>query len=89
MLVALRSSPVQRYPSVERFAADVERYRAGLPVEARAGTWRYRAGKLVRRHRRPFAAAALVVLLIVGFVITTLMQSRRVSVERDKKARVV
>ena len=89
VLKALRSDPEQRYASVERFAADIERFQRGLPVAARAGSWRYRAGKFVRRHRRGVAAAALVVMTLVGFAIAMLLQARRVASERDKKAQVV
>ena len=83
VLKALRSAPHRRYSSVERLAADIERYRAGLPVEARAGGWRYRAGKFVRRHRGPLAAAAAVAMLVIGFAVAMAVQASRVARERD------
>ncbi|MFG5408776.1 serine/threonine-protein kinase [Piscinibacter sakaiensis] len=55
----LRKRPAERYASVDAVAEDLRRHLAHLPVEARPDTWRYRAGKFVRRHRVPVAAAAL------------------------------
>ncbi|MEM7351980.1 MAG: serine/threonine-protein kinase [Acidobacteriota bacterium] len=96
LLKALRSAPQRRYTSVERFANDIERYREGRPVTARAGSWRYRSGKFLRRNRRPVAAVAAVVLLLTGFVVAMMLQASRVAdqyeqtlAERDKKAVVL
>ena len=58
LLTALRKEPARRYPSVEQFAGDVRRHLDGLPVRARPDTFRYRAGKFVRRNRVPVAAGA-------------------------------
>ncbi len=84
VLKSLRSTPAQRYSSVERLAADIERHQLGLPVAARAGSWRYHAGKFVRRNRRAVAVAAAFALLVVGFIVATAMQVSRVSFERDQ-----
>ena len=83
VLKALRSTPSGRYSSVERLAADIERHQLALPVAARAGSWRYRAGRFVRRNRGGVAGAAGVALLLVGFIVATLVQVARVSFERD------
>jgi tetratricopeptide (TPR) repeat protein len=66
ILLALRKPPAERYPSVAAFAADLRAWRAGLPVSARQPTLRYRAAKLVRRHRLGVAAAAVTLLSLVG-----------------------
>ena len=84
VLKALRSAPPQRYGSVERFAEDIERFQGGLPVKARAGTWRYRAGKFVRRHRTAMGIAAAVVVLVVGFAVATAWQNVRFVRERNQ-----
>ena len=84
LLKALRSAPRRRYSSVEMFAADIERYQRGLPVAARAGSWRYRAGKFVRRHRHPLAAAVAVAALVLGFAVAMTLQAARVAAERDQ-----
>lgn len=66
---ALRKEPGQRYSSAEQLSADIGRHLDGLPVEARRGGWRYRAGRFVRRHRVGVAAALSAVLaLTIGFV---------------------
>ncbi|MEM7351373.1 MAG: serine/threonine-protein kinase [Acidobacteriota bacterium] len=62
-LKALRSDPEARYGSAEQLAADLDLYLGGFPVGARRGTWRYRAGKLFRRHRLAVTASAVALLL--------------------------
>ncbi len=62
---ALRKEPSQRYASVEQFAADIERHLEGLPVQARRGGLRYRAGRFVRRHRT-IVATTLIAMLALG-----------------------
>lgn len=84
VLKALRTAPVQRYGSVAQLDADIERYQQGLPVEARAGSWRYRTGKFLRRHRRAAVALAGLAVLLVGFVVAMALQSARVTRERDQ-----
>lgn len=76
LLTALRKEPERRYPSVERFAADIRRFLGGLPITARPDTWRYRAGKFVRRHRLGMAAGVAVSLSLVGGLIGTTSQAR-------------
>ncbi len=84
VLKALRVSPRHRYGSVERLSADIERYRSGLPVTARAGSWRYLTGKFVRRNLRGVALAAAVALVVVGFAVAMALQADRVAFERDQ-----
>lgn len=57
---ALRKRAQDRYPSVESFAADLQRHLDGEPVLAQAPHWRYRTAKFVRRHRWPLAAGGMV-----------------------------
>jgi len=78
VLTALRKEPSDRYRSVERFSEDIRRHLEHIPVLASKGTLRYRASKLIRRHRTPVAASAVVsVLVIVGaFLGFDLGQSR-------------
>ncbi|MGH9642735.1 MAG: protein kinase domain-containing protein, partial [Terriglobales bacterium] len=76
VLMALRKEAARRYPSVEQFAEDVRRHLDGLPVIAARGSWRYRAGKFVRRQRVAVAAAAAVLLALVGGITATVWQAR-------------
>ncbi len=66
LLKALRKRPEKRYRSVEQVADDLRRHLEGLPVSACEGTFRYLAGKFVRRHAWGLAAAAVILLLLIG-----------------------
>ncbi|RMH55974.1 MAG: serine/threonine protein kinase [Bacteroidetes bacterium] len=68
VLMALRKEPERRYGSVGALIADVRRYLDGHPIAARGDSAAYRLRKFVGRHRVGTAAAALVVVLLLGFV---------------------
>jgi serine/threonine-protein kinase len=87
-LTALRKEIQRRYPSVEAMAADLRRHLDGLPVEARADRWSYRAAKFLRRHRLGVAVAAGVTLLVAGFGVVAAVQSARTAKERDRAEQV-
>ena len=71
VLMALRKEPQRRYASVEKFAEDIRRHLAKLPVTARKDTARYRTSKFLTRHKAGVAAAAAIALMfIAGFIIT-------------------
>ena len=84
VLMAMRKEPLRRYASAAALADDIRRHQEGLPVSARSNTLSYRAGKFVRRHRTAVAAAALILLALVGGMITTLWQA---GVARTERAR--
>ena len=75
---ALRLEPEQRYPSVDAFRADIDRYLAGRPVLARHGTIAYVGKKLVTRHVWGTAAAVLLLLLLGGYITTITISSRQI-----------
>jgi len=77
VLMALRKEPQRRYQSVEQFAGDVRRHLQGLPVRARPDTFRYRAGKFVRRNRLALVAGTLVAVALVGGTVATAWQARQ------------
>lgn len=81
--MAMRKEPERRYSSVEQFAADIDRYRQGLPVLASADSWSYRAAKFTRRHRAGVGLVAAFLALLISFSITTLVQAKRVAHQRD------
>lgn len=87
VLKALKKEPERRYPSVEKFSDDIDRYQSGLPVSARPDTFAYRAQKFVSRHRTGVIAAALVLVALVGGLVTTLWQARVAAHERDQAQR--
>ena len=82
VLMAMRKEPARRYTSVGQFSEDIRRHLEGLPVRARKDTVTYRASKFVNRHRIGVAAAALVLLSLVGGIVTTLRQAQ--TAERAK-----
>jgi serine/threonine protein kinase/tetratricopeptide (TPR) repeat protein len=81
--MAMRKEPERRYPSVEQFNADIDRLQRGLPVIARPDSWSYRSSKFVKRHGAALGLAAAFLALLIGFSISTLVQSKRVERERD------
>ncbi|MEM7351857.1 MAG: tetratricopeptide repeat protein [Acidobacteriota bacterium] len=83
VLMALRKEPERRYASAEQLAADLERYRGGLPVRARRDTLVYRAGKFVRRHRLAVASVTLAFTLLLAFVGALLTQRREIVEQRN------
>lgn len=84
VLKAMRKEPQRRYASVEQFSEDIQRYFQGLPVIARQDTLSYRASKFIARHKAGVAAAALVIIALLGGAVTTLWQAHAARQERDK-----
>ncbi|MEP6570575.1 MAG: serine/threonine-protein kinase [Acidobacteriota bacterium] len=77
VLMAIRKDPARRYQSVEQFSEDIRRHLERLPVRARKDTFDYRASKFIRRNRLGVAAAALVLLVLLGGIFATRWQQRR------------
>ena len=82
-LMALRKEPGRRYQTVEQFAADLRRWRDGLPVLAQPDTARYRLRKFAGRNRLALGAAALVFLSLVAGIAASLWQAREAERARD------
>ena len=81
---ALEKDRTRRYGSPLELAADIKRYLHHQPIVARPPSTAYRAKKFVRRHRIGVGVAAAVVVLLVGFSISTALQARRIARERDR-----
>src|SRR5262245_8092182 len=64
-LKALEKDRARRYDSPNELGADIRRFLADEPVQARAPSAVYRARKFVRRHRLGVAAAVVVILALV------------------------
>ncbi len=84
LLKALRKEPARRYASVDQFAEDLRNHLEGVPVAARRGTWSYRAGKFVQRHKTAVAGAALVLVTLVSGVVLTLREARIAEANRRR-----
>ena len=85
---ALRRDPTLRYESASALARDIDRYLSGLPVEARAPSWRYRASKFVSRNKYPVAATVAVLLALVGGLGYVQLQKQQIEIERDRAENV-
>ena len=72
---ALKKYPLERYGSVEAFAADVQRYLRGEAVIARPDSAAYRLRKLAGRHRLALAVAGIVILTLSGATTVALIQA--------------
>lgn len=77
VLKCLRHAPGERYRSMTELRDDLARHRAHQPVLARRQTWRYRAARVVQRHRVAAALSAAAVLLIVVGVGAAVMLAAR------------
>jgi eukaryotic-like serine/threonine-protein kinase len=81
VLICLRKEPEQRYAAVGELTDDLERHSLMLPVRARAGRWRYRAGRFLARHRLGTCLALVIPLLILG---AGAWHIDRLATERDR-----
>ncbi len=72
----LRKAPAGRYPSVEHFAQDIQRYLERRPVLARQGNFSYLASKFARRHWLPLTGAALLLISILTGAAATYRQKQ-------------
>ena len=63
---ALKKAVAERYPSVDAFAQDLQRYLDGEPVQARPDRAAYRAAKFVGRHRLAVAMGTTLALSVLG-----------------------
>ena len=73
VLKALSPERERRYQSARALADDVERHLCHEPVEAGPPSNAYRFAKLVRRHRVPAAATALVLAALLAGLIVSLV----------------
>ena len=86
LLKALARDPARRYATANDLAADLRRYLANEPVEAREPSLAYRVRKFAGRNRIPVAAALLLLggALVAGVVY--IRQARAVALARDMAA---
>jgi hypothetical protein len=72
VMKCLEKSRDRRYETASGLARDLQRYLADEPVEARPPSFRYRAGKFLRRNRRSLMTASLLIvvaLTTIGLVV--------------------
>ncbi|WP_147366933.1 serine/threonine-protein kinase [Aurantiacibacter zhengii] len=85
---ASAEDPHARYPAVEVFQADLEAYRAGLPVNAFNGGRTYAARKFASRHW-PFVTATLAVftMLVAALAWAAVSQTRAERAQTEAEQR--
>src|SRR5665213_181049 len=77
ILKAIEKDRVRRYESASAFAQDIERHLKFEPVMAAAPSARYRLRKFAQRNKGPMAAAAAIVLLLLGGTLVSTWQAVR------------
>ena len=84
VMKCLEKDRSRRYETANGLAHDLERYLADEPVEACPPSSTYRLRKFARKYKKALAtAAAFVVLLVAGAVISTLLAVWANSAERE------
>ncbi len=83
VMTALRKEPARRYATPAALGADLARLRKNLPIHAQPDRIGYRLGKFVARHRTGVAAAAVVLLALVGGLGAALWQAQRATLARQ------
>ncbi len=87
VMKALEKDRNRRYETANGFALDIERYLASEPVLAAPPSARYRLRKFVRRHQAALTtAAAMIVLLLAGAVVSTWQAVRALRAEGAARA---
>jgi eukaryotic-like serine/threonine-protein kinase len=87
ILKALQKDRTRRYSSVESFANDIRLHLGGLPIKARPDSFRYRAGKFMRRNRIAVGAVALIGLMLVTSISSILWQANKTQIASEKAER--
>jgi eukaryotic-like serine/threonine-protein kinase len=66
ILRALAKAPEERYATAGELAEDLRRFRAGMPVTARAPSFAHQVRLLARRHRAAAAAAGTIAVALAA-----------------------
>lgn len=86
-LKAMRKERARRYRSASELSDDIENYLRGDPLIAGPESTTYRAIKMFRKHRIPFAAGVITVTsLVVGLVISASMYFQAEHARADAQA---
>lgn len=88
VLMAMHPDPLRRYQSVEALIADVDRFLAGLPIEARKDSAWYRTRKFARRQAFGVSVTALIAAMLVGSLVVV-ARERNEAIEAREIAEAV
>jgi WD40 repeat protein/serine/threonine protein kinase len=89
VMKALEKDRTRRYETANGFAADVQRYLAGEPVQAMPPSSIYRLRKFARKNRATIVAVSLILLTLLGGIIGTslgLFEAERKARDADAAA---
>ncbi len=81
--MSIRKEPERRYPSIDLFAEDIERYLNDQPVSAHKDSFKYKAGKFFRRNKGPVITGSVIAILIMLGIAGIIWQSHLTAIERD------
>ncbi len=85
VMKCLEKDRTRRYETANGLAMDIQRHLDNEPVVARPPSQLYRFRKLIRRHRLAFAAASIVVqVLVVAVIVSTQLTLRAWRAEREQ-----
>jgi tetratricopeptide (TPR) repeat protein len=85
VMKCLEKDRARRYETANGLAADIQRHMGNEPVVARPPSAAYRLGKMVRRNKAAFAAAAAVFLVsAAGIVVSTRQAIRATRAEQEQ-----
>jgi WD40 repeat protein len=81
VMKCLEKDRARRYDSVSSLVTDLQRYLNGDPVLARSPSLAYRSWKLIRRYK---TVAAMVLILLLAFVVSTWQAIRATWAEQEQ-----
>jgi serine/threonine-protein kinase len=81
--MATREDPEARYANARQLGTDLQAWLERRPVQARPQTLGYRASRYISRNRWGVAAAAVVMLSLVGGLAAATWQAQIAAAERD------
>ena len=85
VMKCLEKDRTRRYETANGLANDIQRHLSNEPVTAAAPTMAYRTQKFIQRHKAGLAtAAALLLLLLTGVVVSTWQAVRATRAERTQ-----
>jgi serine/threonine-protein kinase len=88
VLRAMHVDPARRYASAAALADDLRAWLDGLPVAAQPDSTGYRLRKFVGRYPVATGAAALLLVSLLAFAVSTSRQARRLAIERENAEQV-
>jgi serine/threonine-protein kinase len=84
LATALMRDPDARYASVEAFAADLQRYRAHLPIKAKRVSRARLAAKFLRRHRAVSITVSVLIAALLASTIFVWLEAQRERAQRER-----